>query len=166
MDRYPEIRESLGVLLVRHRRSQCQDLRDRVFALLGIVGHDEAALLSRFFPDYSLSEREVIVIALAHMTQAAIVAANEEAEDIDVHSEEIFEALRVPSKKERRELLANAQMVDYIGSESVEEIRSQLSTYEHSYPSGSSGVMGDEEFLAVANNLIFRQPPKSNCLVL
>lgn len=66
LDRHPEFREPLGTLLARHRRSECKDPRGRVFALIGIVEHEEAALLSRFLPDYSLSEREVVVIALAH----------------------------------------------------------------------------------------------------
>lgn len=67
VDMFPELGSSLYDLLLRHRRAECKDRRDRVFALLSLVGAEEHKLLSRFFPEYSLSNDQVAVIALAHI---------------------------------------------------------------------------------------------------
>ncbi|ORY03552.1 heterokaryon incompatibility protein-domain-containing protein [Clohesyomyces aquaticus] len=56
----------LYYLLTQHYNSICKDPRDRVFALLGIVGSSEKNQLGKLFPDYTLSEDHVAVITLAH----------------------------------------------------------------------------------------------------
>lgn len=161
VDRFPENREPLGALLVQHRRSECKDPRDRVFALMGLVDPEEAVLLSRFFPDYSLSEHEVIVIALAHVTQAMTTLTMFESKDIGIHSEDIFEAFRVFDKEQRRKLQDKAASLDYIGSTSVDHIRSQLSRYDPMHLSaGDSTTAVDAEALLLAYEHLFLKPQK------
>lgn len=57
----------LHTLLILYRHAKCKDRRDRVFALLGILRQEERQALERFFPDYSLDDDQVVVIALAHL---------------------------------------------------------------------------------------------------
>jgi hypothetical protein len=175
IDGYPEIRESLGALLVRHRQSECKDPKDRVFALLGIVEHVEASLLSRFLPDYSLSEREVVIIALAHLTQVAI-SNSWQSNDVGINSEDIFEAFRIPQKLERRSLLDAAERVDYLGAESVEDIRHQL-LHDDSSPAKARDkavakaadefiAMYTKEVLGMGDEQYLPRRQKSNCTIL
>jgi len=67
VDRHPEFLQPLHELLVNHRKSQCRDPRDRVFAQLGLIPLEERKLLERFFPDYQMSEDAVAVITLGHV---------------------------------------------------------------------------------------------------
>lgn len=90
---------------------------------------------------------------------------NWEYRNIDIDSDEIFEALRIPDKKGKRELLDNAKRVDYIGSESVEEVRSQLSCHGFPYLSGSPTAMVDEGFSAMAGEDFFPQREEICCLM-
>lgn len=130
IDRHPEFLQPLRALLVAHHRSMCKDPRDRVFALLGLVTVDERTLLDRFLPDYSLSEEEVLVIALAHLTQASVVEDESPREPVTVESEELFLGLGVPSKERRRQLLQMAAELDYLGSESLDEVQLQLEHWD------------------------------------
>jgi Heterokaryon incompatibility protein (HET) len=106
-DRHPEFFQPLHELLINHRRSKCKDLRDRVFALLGLVPSEERTFLDRFFPDYTLSEENVVIITLAHVVQL-------NRESITPDSEELFLGLGVESKVQRRRLLERANSFDYI----------------------------------------------------
>ncbi|KAK7916884.1 hypothetical protein PG985_010492 [Apiospora marii] len=118
-NRLPEYPQALHVLLVQHRHSQCKDSRDRVFALLGLVSEDERLFLGRVFPDYTLSERHVLIITLAHLTQYMPLAAD--FDKITPGSEELFRGLGVASRAPRRQLLHRAAALDYIGCESRDE---------------------------------------------
>ncbi|KAK4099068.1 HET-domain-containing protein [Parathielavia hyrcaniae] len=113
VDKFPEYLQPLYDLLVQHRRSQSTDPRDRVFALLGLVTHEERAFLERFFPDYSMLEDVVRVIALAHVVHFPRTSTQPE-EGITVDSEELFQGLGVRSKSERRRLLRRAEDFDYL----------------------------------------------------
>ncbi|KAI1739997.1 heterokaryon incompatibility protein-domain-containing protein [Xylaria scruposa] len=58
---------SLRKLLTRFHRFECKDPRDRVFALLSLLPKRERDSLAEYFPDYSLSKDQVVIIALAHL---------------------------------------------------------------------------------------------------
>lgn len=45
--------------IVQYRHTECHDLRDRIFSLLGLLHPSEQKDLRRFFPDYSLTDRQV-----------------------------------------------------------------------------------------------------------
>jgi hypothetical protein len=62
---HPE--HSLSDLLIEYRRTGCQDPRDRVFALLGLLPKEERRLLSPTFPDYSMSHNEVVAKTMEHL---------------------------------------------------------------------------------------------------
>lgn len=109
-DRHPEFLQPLHDLLVSHRRSQCKDPRDRVFALLGLVTPDERAFLERYFPDYTLSEDSVITITLGHLMDINL-------QHITTDSEQIFLGLGVESRTRRSKLLRRAERFDYVGGD-------------------------------------------------
>lgn len=123
-NRLPEYPQPLYTLLVQHRHSKCQDSRDRVFALLGLVSEDERLFLGRVFPDYTLSERHVLIVTLAHLTQYMALAAA--FAKITPDSEELFQGLGVASKAPRRQLLRRAAAFDYLGCESRDEFSGLL----------------------------------------
>ncbi|KAI3318503.1 HET-domain-containing protein [Xylariaceae sp. AK1471] len=50
----------LGELMRSLAHSECSDPRDRVFALLSLVAHEERALLGSVFPDYNMSHEKQI----------------------------------------------------------------------------------------------------------
>lgn len=109
-DMFPERGSSLYRLLIRHRRAQCKDRRDRVFALLSLLGAEEHGLLSRFFPDYALNAEQVVVIALAHMTNHQSF----ERVEITIDSDDIFQALgQEGGRAVRKHMLARAKQFGY-----------------------------------------------------
>lgn len=100
---FPEQGSSLYDLLIRNRHAQCKDRRDRVFALLSLLGAEEHKLLSRFLPNYALSDDQVIVIALAHM----INYQNFHHAEITTDSDDIFQVLGIEGGRAvRKHLLA------------------------------------------------------------
>ena len=110
VDMFPAQRSSLYSLLMRHRRAQCQDRRDRVFALLSLLEAEEHTLLSRFLPNYALDADQVVVVALAHLTKYH----NSDFVTITVDSDDIFQALGLEGGREiRRRMLARAECLDY-----------------------------------------------------
>jgi hypothetical protein len=109
-DRFPELSQPLYDLLVSHRKSQCKDPRDRVFALLGLIPRDERTMLERFFPDYTLSKDNVIVITLGHLIDFS-------QKSVTLDSEDIFMGLGVQSRTQRGKLLRRLDRFDYIGSD-------------------------------------------------
>lgn len=109
-DMFPELGSSLYNLLIRHRRAQCKDRRDRVFALLSLLGAEEHGLLSRFLPNYALTAEQVVVIALAHMINHQSL----DRVEITIDSDDIFQALgQEGGRAVRRRLLAQAKQFDY-----------------------------------------------------
>lgn len=101
---------SLYDLLIRHRRAQCKDRRDRVFALLSLLGDREHALLSRLLPNYALTADQVVVIALAHLRGHSWLGYGE----ITVDSDDIFQALGVDGGRSvRKRMLARAKVFGY-----------------------------------------------------
>jgi hypothetical protein len=69
VDKHPDFLQSLYDLLIGYHRAECKEPRDRVFGLLGLVTRDERGMLERFFPDYTMAEDHVRIIALAHVMQ-------------------------------------------------------------------------------------------------
>ena len=104
--------ETLLDLLRKHHRSQCKDPRDRIFALIGLLTDWERDLLSRVFPDYSLSVDVVRVIALAHAMNLYLVIVSIESE-LFADDEELFLGLGVSEIDDRRRLLRVAKKLDY-----------------------------------------------------
>jgi hypothetical protein len=112
VDKHPAFLQPLSELLVNHHKAVCKDPRDRIFAMLGLVLREERALLSRFFPDYSMSEEHVLIITVAHLTQYSyLIRGDRVGED----SEAISIGLGVESKGRRRKLLRRARDFDYLG---------------------------------------------------
>lgn len=115
MDKHPEFLQPLCDLLIDHHGSECKDPRDRVFALLGLVPLDEREILNMYFPDYTMTEDHVLIIALAHLTQfpgESRMLRN--GVEITPDSEELFLGLGVRQKSQRRRLLRRARELDYL----------------------------------------------------
>lgn len=101
---------SLYELLIRHRHANCKDRRDRVFALLSLLGEREHALLSRLLPNYALSADQVVVIALAHLLNHRWY----DHVDITIDSDDIFEALGLEGGRAvRKHMLTRAKRFGY-----------------------------------------------------
>lgn len=105
VDRHPQFFQPLYDLIVRHGRAKCKDSRDRVFALLGLIPSEDRAVLSQFFPNYTLSEDDVVIIALAHVRQI-------NHKEIVPENEELFLGLGIESMERRRKLLRRAADFD------------------------------------------------------
>ncbi|KAM3064804.1 hypothetical protein ACMFMG_008715 [Clarireedia jacksonii] len=117
LDKFPELLRPLYTLLIEHCNSECKDPRDRVFSLLGPVTSEERGLLGRIFPDYTLSQDQVLVITLAHLTQFFSTSTPK----ITPKSEDIFQGLRAISTTQRTSLLRRAVSFDYLGFDSRAE---------------------------------------------
>ncbi len=116
LDKHPEILQPLCDLLIDHHKSECKDPRDKVFAILGLIPPDEREILSAYFPDYSMTEDHVRIIALAHLTQfPALSRMQRNGVDITPDSEKLFLGLGVKMKSHRRRLLRRARELDYLG---------------------------------------------------
>ncbi|SCO30852.1 uncharacterized protein FFMR_02053 [Fusarium fujikuroi] len=106
---------SLQDLLEHHRRSRCGDQRDRVFSLLALVPSEEQEILRKFFPDYSLSIDQVLIITLAHLIQQA---RRKDLTRVSLVSYDIFTGLGVdPSLTSRARLLEKARKVGDLRNE-------------------------------------------------
>jgi hypothetical protein len=75
---------------------------DRVFALLGLLPRDERTALEKFFPDYSLSHNEVVIMTLKHLMLF-------HPGGVTLDSEEVFVALGVTSKPDMKSLYESAK---------------------------------------------------------
>ncbi|CZR66331.1 uncharacterized protein PAC_16232 [Phialocephala subalpina] len=137
VNKHPEILQPLCDLLIDHHRSKCKDPRDRVFGLLGLIPPDERELLSRFFPDYSITEDHVLIITLAHLTQFPVLSRMlRSGVNITPDSEELFLGLGVRPKSQRRRLLRRAEKLDYLARDSPRQmlqflaLNDQMEEYE------------------------------------
>lgn len=93
----------LHTLMILYRHAKCKDRRDRVFALLGLVRRGERQALERFFPDYSLEDDQVVVIALAHLMHFGY----------RTDSGDLCEAFGLSTNEEMERLLARARRFPY-----------------------------------------------------
>lgn len=59
----------LSQMVIQHWRSCATDSRDKIFALLGLLGGEQALAIRRYLPNYSLTYNEVIVIAVADIEE-------------------------------------------------------------------------------------------------
>jgi hypothetical protein len=109
LDKHPEMHQSLYKLLISHGGSQCKDPRDRVFALLGLVTPEEKELLGRFLPDYTMSEDDVVLIALCHVRLGTFRI---EREPVDM--KRLLLALGVESDSRQRRLVRRSGEYDYL----------------------------------------------------
>ncbi|KAI2617613.1 hypothetical protein GGS26DRAFT_576251 [Hypomontagnella submonticulosa] len=121
-DKHPEVLQPLHDLLVAHHRAICKDPRDSVFALLGLITQEERNFLSRLFPNYSITEDQMIAITLAHI-QWFNVCNGKGMIDID---SEVFLALRVESRARRKSLLRQVRRINYIDAETIDDVLSYL----------------------------------------
>jgi len=107
-DLHPETPQPLYQLLLNHCNSKCKDSRDRVFALLGLVTIEERRFLERFLPDYTMSEDDVVIIALSHVRQYNL--------EYDGHDTgRLFSGLGVNCERRRKRLSKRAEAYDYLG---------------------------------------------------
>jgi hypothetical protein len=107
-DKHLEFQQSLYELLINHGKSDCKDPRDKIFALLGLVRQDDRGRLDKFFPDYTMDEDDVFVIALAHIRQI-----NLEVENPDYRH--IFSCLMVECESRQERILERAAEFDCLG---------------------------------------------------
>lgn len=114
-DKHPEFLQPLHDLLIAHRRGNCKDPRDRVFSLLGLIPREERDFLGRFFPNYTITEEQMVTIALAH------IQFFNNGNVIDVDSE-VFQGLRVEPRAQRKSLLRRAEGLDYVGMDTIENV--------------------------------------------
>ena len=92
--------QSLYNLLITHSKSECKDPRNRVFALLGLVIPEEMTLLGRFLSDYTMTEDNVVLIAICHVQ---LVVINPQEVSIDL--KRLLLALGVDSVSQQRRLV-------------------------------------------------------------
>ncbi|EMC93889.1 hypothetical protein BAUCODRAFT_158537 [Baudoinia panamericana UAMH 10762] len=87
---------------------------DKVFALLGLVPRDERQILSRFFPDYSLSHEQVVLVTLTYFKDFC-------SKDSDAEPLQLFRALGMKSESHRQRLIRAASSVysDAMGPNSI-----------------------------------------------
>lgn len=134
-------------LLIQYRSSECKDQRDRVFALLGLVGFDERVLLDRFFPDYELSVDQVLVTTVAHLVQCYSIAGLTSDEIITAESRSLFKGLGVTSMTEAKLLLHRAEELDYLGLETTADLIAAIELSDrlvlHGSPKNVDGCHGD-----------------------
>lgn len=123
-DKHPEFLRPLHELLVEHHRSKSKDPRDRVFALLGLIPHDERRLIQRLLPEYSLSEDHVAIIALAHVL--LFNRFNHRDELVTTDSDELFRGLGIERRTCRRRLLRRAKDLDYVGCDELGYFLAQM----------------------------------------
>ncbi|KAI9712822.1 MAG: hypothetical protein M1820_001444 [Bogoriella megaspora] len=122
-DRNPEFLQPLSKLLVRYRFSKCEDQSDRVFALLGLIKCEERVLLDYYFPDYTLSKRQVLILTLAHLSQSCFGG-------VSLDSEELFLALGIEQMAERRTLLRRAERFNYSPGDAAISFRDDLALHD------------------------------------
>jgi hypothetical protein len=146
MDKHPEILQPLCDLLIDNCKSKCKDPRDRVFALLGLIPLDEREILSIYFPDYSLTEDNVLTITLAHLTQfPALSRMQRGGVDITPASEKLFMGLGVELKPQRRRLLRRAKRLDYLARMSSQEMLNSLAWYDEVEDYGGEDTDEEQE---------------------
>ncbi|KAL7624134.1 hypothetical protein AAE478_005691 [Parahypoxylon ruwenzoriense] len=104
---YPFTYHSLHVLIEKHCRTACKDPRDAVFALLGLVPHEERRLLIKFFPDYNIPEHHVRIIAVAHCRQ------NPKSR-VWAYSREFFQGLGVEDDSEMARIWRRSEKFNYL----------------------------------------------------
>ena len=80
--------------------------------MIGLLKDWERDLLSRVFPDYSLSVDVVRVMALAHAMNLYLFVVSTECE-LSVDDERLFLGLGVSDREDRRRLLRVAERLDY-----------------------------------------------------
>jgi hypothetical protein len=136
-DKYPDFVQSLHDLVETHAQAECRDPRDRIFALLGLISMDERSLLLRLLPDYTLTAEEVMIIAVAHITQYSHRDA--------ALSDKLFLGLGIKSNRQKAKLLTRAKDFDYVGCETRNDFLAQMAVaYENerirSYAMGSSDL--------------------------
>jgi hypothetical protein len=107
-DKHPEFQQTLYELLINHGKSECKDPRDRVFALLGLVTHDERVWLDQFFPDYTMDEDDVFIVALAHIRQMNFEVDNS-------NYRHILSCLAVDCESRQKRILKRAAEFDCLG---------------------------------------------------
>ncbi|KAH8790508.1 hypothetical protein F5882DRAFT_401199 [Hyaloscypha sp. PMI_1271] len=146
IDKHPEILQPLCDLLIDNYKSKCKDPRDRVFALLGLIPLDEREILSTYFPDYSLTEDNVLIITLAHLTQfPALPRMQRGGVNITPDSEELFMGLGVELKPQRRRLLRRAKRLDYLARMSSQEMLNSLAWHDELEEYGGEDTDEEQE---------------------
>ncbi|KAF2169484.1 hypothetical protein M409DRAFT_20698 [Zasmidium cellare ATCC 36951] len=108
-----EVSYPLLELLLDFGSCQCQDPKDKVFALLGMIPGHERRILDRFLPDYSLTHDAVVVLTLSLLRELS-------DQDIDTKKDMLFDALGVSSSKSARRRLWQAS--DHGALERIQEL--------------------------------------------
>lgn len=167
LDMFPEYGSSLQDLLIRHRNAMCQDPRDRVFALVGLLPRDEATMLKRFFPNYSFSEDQVVIIALAHVLH---FGSTKGLPTVTVRSDDLWKGLGVLSGRKRDRILSRAKDFDYCddwaGVDVPRTLSRNLWLFDNDTSYSDDGVPDTENVEDVLGSLFFERevrPRSTRC---
>ncbi|KAK4539372.1 hypothetical protein LTR36_011002 [Oleoguttula mirabilis] len=146
VDKHPEMQQPLYDLLLNHRRAECKDPRDRVFALLSLVIPDERAILGSFFPNYSLSPDDVVMITLSYFIE--IDENRFERRPINAHSHTLFCALGVFSQKRAQRLFWAAKhfhLEDHMAKKHNRPFTVEYPWHFHEGPNGEELVDTEDD---------------------
>lgn len=150
---HPEMSQPLSQLLGQHRKSQCKDPRDRVFALLGLIPRNDRDFLGRVFPDYSLSEDVVRLITVAHVTQFDSMF-HHELGVVTADWVPMFRALGVEERVDSERLLRLAGELDYLADINPGEVAELLAIdAEKDLPAGRNETGLDPEVVRFFDGL-------------
>ena len=100
-------RRPLHKLLLDYHKQQCEDRRDKVFALLNLLPEKDRSVIGTILPDYCLTHEEVVVVALSHLQEF-------DRRDITVGWDAHWQGLGVTSREPRAELLRLALEYEYL----------------------------------------------------
>ena len=99
---YPS--HSLQDLMLAYRHTGCQDPRDRVFAMLGLLSEEERGLIDPWFPDYSLSHNDDVAKTMEHLGGVQLKKSSGQMVVTD-HCRKMLDALGFKNMRRATELL-------------------------------------------------------------
>ncbi|KAM7219902.1 Heterokaryon incompatibility protein (HET) domain containing protein [Rhypophila decipiens] len=91
------VEQPLWKLMKRHQLSNCQNPRDKVFALLSLMRPGKRSLLQRYFPDYRLPLEMVIIITVVHLVHG-------ESQTLDQACDAVFVAFDIKDARQQEYL--------------------------------------------------------------
>ena len=123
-------RLSLAGELFIYRNSSCTDQRDKVFAILGLLDGEQALAIRRYLPNYSLSYKEVFIIALAVMIEYSCIDHKTLAENMKILPQEEWDikVARCMRKLYPGNDDVNETFLRYGLSKEIQELRGSPST--------------------------------------
>ena len=141
------VRRPLVDVLLEFGGCQCQDPRDRVFAIMSLVDDQDRRALGPFFPDYSLTHDAVVIITISYLRD---FRSDKLGHKLDL----VFDSLGVsPSPFIRRKLITASERFDVY---SHLELSNKIDFFELPSPEfeRDAETPGREEPLKTASRLL------------